>query len=52
MPVALPFFAVLRDALCGADVKRIVQLQYANFAIRILLVQMVMAAENLRLLQT
>jgi hypothetical protein len=52
MLVAQRFFAVLRDAICGVGAKRIVQLQCANFAIPTLLVRMVMAAENLRLLQT
>jgi hypothetical protein len=52
MRVAQLFFAVLRDVICGVGAKTIVQLQCANFAIPTLLVQMAMAVENLKLLQT
>jgi hypothetical protein len=50
MPVVPRFFAVLRDAICGAGVKKTVPMPCANFAILTLLARMAMAAENSRLL--
>ena len=49
MPDAQQFFVVLRDAICGVAARKTVQLQFANFAILILLELMALVAENLKL---
>ena len=48
MLAALPYFAVLRVAICGVVEKWTVRVQYAGFVIRILWERMVQVAVNSR----